>query len=118
MSLEILRNNSAPTGKIQKNLSWWGLRDTPQIILQKRTELEKSNKNNMKALLFALVLTLAFCDDRVQIDMYTESLCPDCIDFVVNSLKIAINTKDFDKIANLNFYPYGNAHETQTSSGW
>jgi len=35
-------------------------------------------------------------DDRVRIDLYTESLCPGCMQVITTSLKIALNTKDLD----------------------
>jgi len=65
----------------------------------------------MKAIIILAILAFsAFAaDDRVLIDMFTESLCPDCIQFITTSLKAALAATDFDKIANLNIWPYGNA---------
>jgi interferon gamma-inducible protein 30 len=37
---------------------------------------------------------------------------------VKSSLKTAANTKDFWKICDFNFYPYGNARRTQNGSSW
>lgn len=51
-------------------------------------------------------------DDRVRIDLYTESLCPGCMQVITTSLKTALNTKDFDKIADIHLWVYGNAHES------
>ena len=50
--------------------------------------------------------------------MYTESLCPDCIEFITNSLKPAINAKDINLIAEFNIYPYGNAKQTFSEERW
>jgi len=57
-------------------------------------------------------------DDRVRIDLYTESLCPGCMQVITTSLKTALNTKDFDKIADIHVWIYGNAHETQQGGKW
>jgi interferon gamma-inducible protein 30 len=38
--------------------------------------------------------------------------------FIRTSLKTAANTKDFWKICEFNFYPYGNARRTQNGSSW
>ena len=57
-------------------------------------------------------------DSKVQVDFYTESLCPDCLQFMRGSLKTAANTPDFWKICNFNIYPYGNAKRSQNGSHW
>lgn len=57
-------------------------------------------------------------DWKVRIDLYSESLCPDCLAFVRGSLKTAANTKDFWKICDFNLYPYGNAKTTKNGSNW
>jgi len=54
-------------------------------------------------------------DDKIVIEMYTESLCPDCIAFLKNSFSKAINTLNFFDIAELKLYPYGNAKESEAS---
>ena len=72
----------------------------------------------LKFFLMSLFVLSVFSDDRVQIDMYTEALCPDCIQFITTSFKTAFQTKDFDLIANLNLYPYGNAHQSQSGTQW
>lgn len=55
---------------------------------------------------------------KVKIDLYSESLCPDCLAFIRGSLKTAVNTKDFWKICEFNLYPYGNAKRAQNGSSW
>lgn len=73
------------------------------------------------ALKFLLLLSLCVflrADDRVRIDMYTEALCPDCIQFLTTSAKTALETQDINLIADINLYPYGNAQESQSGSQW
>ena len=72
----------------------------------------------LKLLVLSLFVLSCFTDDRVKIEMYTESLCPDCIQFLTSSAKTAINTPDINQIADINFYPYGNAHESQSGNSW
>jgi len=80
-------------------------------------------------ILLALVLSASFCyaksihkktanDDKILIEMYTESLCPDCIAFIKNSFSHAINTLNFFDIAELKLYPYGNAKEESSSGSY
>jgi interferon gamma-inducible protein 30 len=57
-------------------------------------------------------------DGKVKVDLYSESLCPDCLAFIRHSLKTAANTKDFWKICEFNIIPYGNAKRTQNGSNW
>ena len=57
-------------------------------------------------------------DGKVKIDLYSEPLCPDCLQFIRGSLKTAANTKDFWKICEFNLIPYGNARRTQNGSNW
>lgn len=59
-----------------------------------------------------------YADDRVKIEMYTESLCPYCIQLITTSFKIAFETKDINLIADFHLYPYGNAKEYQASDRW
>jgi hypothetical protein len=56
-------------------------------------------------------------DDKIKIDLYAESECPYCIQVLTKSFKTAFNTPDFDKICDLNFYPFGNAKEIKNSDG-
>lgn len=86
-----------------------------------------------KALLFAVItvafislitttnhdhLTINTVGEKVKVDLYSESLCPDCLAFIKSSLKTAANTKDFWKICDFNLYPYGNAKRSQNGSLW
>jgi interferon, gamma-inducible protein 30 len=61
----------------------------------------------MKTILFiALILALA-STQKVAINLYYESLCPYCEDFITGTFKDAINTPDFNTICDYNFFPYG-----------
>lgn len=55
-------------------------------------------------------------DDRVLIELYSESLCPDCISYIEGSFAKAIKTADIFKIADIRVYPYGNARWAQNGS--
>ena len=57
----------------------------------------------------SLFFFLINSDDRVKIDIYMESLCPDTINFILTSFEEAINLKDFDKICEYRLYSFGNA---------
>ena len=52
----------------------------------------------------------------VSFTLYTESLCPDCTDFMEKQLCPAF--KDVGSIMNLGFVPYGNAKEQQQGDKW
>jgi interferon gamma-inducible protein 30 len=75
----------------------------------------------MKYLLVAILLSVCLSwtisnDDRVLIELYTESLCPDCLSFILSSFKKAITTADIYKIADIRVYPYGNARWAKNGS--
>jgi interferon gamma-inducible protein 30 len=55
-------------------------------------------------------------DDRVLIELYSESLCPDCIAFIKSSFAKAIKTQDIFKISDIRVYPYGNARWAKNGS--
>lgn len=57
-------------------------------------------------------------DGKVLIELYYESLCPDCEKFIQGSLKRAAATADLWKIAEFRFYPYGNAKTVANGSSW
>ncbi|KAD3338481.1 hypothetical protein E3N88_34002 [Mikania micrantha] len=46
--------------------------------------------------------------EKVQVEVYYESLCPYCENFIVNYL-IDVFTEKIDAIADVKLYPYGNA---------
>ena len=57
-------------------------------------------------------------NDKIKIDLYYESQCPGCKQMITTSFADAMKADGFLDMAELNFWPYGNAHESQTSSGW
>jgi interferon gamma-inducible protein 30 len=57
-------------------------------------------------------------NDKIKIDLYYESQCPGCKQMITTSFAAAMKADGFLDMAELNFWPYGNAHESQTSSGW
>lgn len=71
----------------------------------------------MKAVLLICLIATVFCADEVTVDVFIESQCPGCMSFVNNSLKRALATPDFEKIAIIKLYPYGNARQTQQADG-
>ena len=56
--------------------------------------------------------------DKVLVELYFESLCPYCQQFILGSLKTAASTKDLWTIADFKAYPYGNARTIQNGSSW
>lgn len=82
----------------------------------------------MKVLLFLLSLTLVFsfkiktvadaADGKVVIDLYYESLCPACEQFLQTGVKTALGTKDIWKIGDVFVHPYGNARTIANGSSW
>lgn len=63
-------------------------------------------------LLLALAFVCADNDDRLSVNVYVESLCPGCQEFITTSLKKALNTPEIEKIVNVRVIPYGNARQT------
>jgi len=57
-------------------------------------------------------------DGPLQINLYTESLCPDCIAFITKSLSKAVECEDFFDMVELNIFPYGNAFEKDGGDTW
>ena len=67
----------------------------------------------IKTLVFLLALSSVFTDDRIKVDLYAEALCPYCMQVLTGTFIKTLNTPEIDKIADINFYPYGNAkHST------
>lgn len=75
------------------------------------------NKNLL--LLFALSINICFSEEtKLQIDIYTESLCPDCRNFLITSFKKAFETKDLSSLYEYNLYVHGNANQELSNDGW
>ena len=74
----------------------------------------------MKALIFVLaVFALAVsADDRIRVELFTESMCPGCASYQIEVLKPALEILDIEKIANISIYPYGNAGQKWNGTAW
>jgi interferon gamma-inducible protein 30 len=75
--------------------------------------------------LLAVALTLCSCfevrsaaDDKVLVELYFESLCPYCHNFLVGPIKKALATKDIWLISDFKLYPYGNARTTKNGTSY
>ena len=78
-------------------------------------------KVNSFSLLFILFLTLSSCQKHVpKIQVYIESLCPDCMYFINRSFKNFIEKVSKPNLADIEFIPYGNAKEkyNETTKKW
>ena len=80
-------------------------------------------KVNFFSLLFILfsIITLSSCQKHVpKIQVYIESLCPDCMYFINRSFKDFIEKVNKPNLADVEFIPYGNAKETynETTKRW
>jgi len=67
---------------------------------------------------FSLNEQLKFLNNIPVIDVYVESLCPDCMEFIVGSFKQFQESLDHEQLAVVNFYPFGNAKESWNGSKW
>ena len=61
-----------------------------------------------------MLLTLVSAE-RLTVDVYTESLCPDCIDFIKYSLSEATATENIEKMVQIRIVPYGNVKRSVDS---
>ena len=71
----------------------------------------------LSKLLFSAAVVSAQAASKVKVDLYYESLCPYCRDLINGSFAEAYKAEGFLDMAEVNYWPYGNAHETQTESG-
>ena len=62
-----------------------------------------------------LILTI---NSISQIDVLFESLCPDSINFITKSFRPFFEAIDHQKLANVTFYPYGNAQQKFDGKKW
>ena len=72
-------------------------------------------KNNALSSLFILlsIISLSSCQKHVpKIQVYIESLCPDCQYFINRSLKDFVEMVTKPNLADIELVPYGNADET------
>lgn len=70
----------------------------------------------MKAIILICVFALSFCAPPPVVQFYTESLCPDCLNFEVDQIKAFRNNPNrYDLVSSISFIPFGNASEDITS---
>ena len=55
--------------------------------------------------------------DKIKIDLYFESQCPGCRQMITTSFAEAMKADGFLEMAEVNLWPYGNAHEKQDFKG-
>jgi interferon gamma-inducible protein 30 len=70
------------------------------------------------SLIFLSFIINSLSTDIPIIDVYIESLCPDCMDFINDSFRIFQENTSINKLAVINFYPYGNAQEKWAKDRW
>ncbi|EGR33474.1 hypothetical protein IMG5_051520, partial [Ichthyophthirius multifiliis] len=67
----------------------------------------------LKILFLSLLIIQSFQfkedDQKVKVELYFESLCPGCREFINSQIQITLNTKDLLKILDIELVPYGNA---------
>ena len=74
-------------------------------------------KTRITQILLAIIaLTILNCAAVPKVDVYLESLCPGCQEFSLGSFSNYLQNPDFLKLANVTFYPYGNAKENKVDS--
>ncbi len=65
----------------------------------------------VKILILFAFITLFNCSALPVIEVYTESLCPDCMDFIGGAFQNFYSNPDHNKLATVNFLCFGNASE-------
>ena len=67
------------------------------------------------SIIFLLLILITFTNQEKyvpKIQVYVESLCPDCVNFITKSFKHFYENVKKPNLADIEFIPYGNAHET------
>lgn len=64
-------------------------------------------------LLFIISLISISCQDYPHIDIFVESLCPDCQNFIKDSFAGYLKNPSYKELAYVEFIPYGNAKESK-----
>ena len=72
----------------------------------------------MKSIALLAAIGVASAADKVKIDLFYESQCPGCRQMITTSFAEAFKADGFLDMAEVNLWPYGNAHEKQTATGW
>ena len=63
------------------------------------------------------MVALAAAADKIQVELYYESLCPGCRQAINTSFMTALKTEGFFDMAEVKLYPYGNALESIDTYG-
>lgn len=69
----------------------------------------------MKSFIVLALIALSFSEYIPQIDVYSESLCPDCVDFISRSFGEFYQSEYFNK-AHVTFWDFGNGEEEKDES--
>ncbi len=70
-------------------------------------------KSSFSILFVILIINISISSSaKPVIDVYYESLCPGCREFITESFQDFIKYDDYQDLATMKFHPYGNAKET------
>ena len=72
----------------------------------------------MKRSLVATILAMSALAQKVQVQLYYESLCPYCQEDITGSFAAAFANPDFLNMADVLMVPYGNAKEVASGDSW
>jgi interferon gamma-inducible protein 30 len=72
----------------------------------------------LKAFLTIFLFSIITAQSIPKIDIFTESLCPDCMEFLQASLSAYQSNPSKTQLADIYIYTYGNAHESWNGSKW
>lgn len=88
-----------------------------------RVDLKKG-KNMRRSIILALVAAFLVsfadfckCERSVHVELYYESLCPDCTGFITKQLYPTWNKLKGTQTLSISLYPFGNARETKLANG-
>lgn len=65
-----------------------------------------------------LLSVFGFAEQKLKIEMYTESLCPNCIEFLTLNFQKVFRTKNISLIAEFSIFPFGNARQSYLENKW
>jgi len=68
---------------------------------------------SIKAAILLFFITISTINSKPKVDLYIESLCPDCMQFLTTSYANFLKQTDHMDLADVTIYPYGNASEKE-----
>ena len=71
----------------------------------------------MFSYVFLVLFGVVYSQEKVNLNLYFESLCPGCLSYIEGKLKTAWDCDDWTNMVNISVYPYGNANEYQEKNG-